>query len=100
MVAGAELHNSRAWFDSLTLYLGRGCEVVGADEVGGRLLLPSDLAGWLREGCQGLAREAVNRPLGRDLVAILQEEFPDHVGIDADGAVVARLQPRRWLSAD
>ena len=30
----------------------------------------------------------------------MEEELPDHVGIDANGAVIAGLQPRRWLRAD
>ena len=34
------------------------------------------------------------------LVAVLEEELPDHVGIDADGPVLARLQPGRWLRAN
>ena len=93
----AELDESRIRFDALPLRLGRGGEILGADEVRGGLLLPGDLAGCLSERREGLTRETADRLLGRALVAVLEEELPDHVGIDADGAVLARLQPRRWL---
>ena len=44
---GAELNEARVRSNALTLYLGWGGEILGADEVGGGLLLPGDLAGWL-----------------------------------------------------
>ena len=59
--------------------------------------LPGDLAGWLGEGCEGLTGETADRLLGGGLVAVLEEELPDHVGIHAERAVLARLQPRRGL---
>ena len=83
---GAELDESRIRFDALTLHLGRGGEILGADEVRGGLLLPGDLAGCLSERQEGLTRETAERLLGRVLVAVLKEELPDHVGIDADAA--------------
>src|SRR5437588_7126241 len=86
--------------DASALDLGWGGEILGADEVRGGLLLPGDLPRWLCERGHGLAGEAVERLLGRALVAVLEEELPDHVGIYADGAVLARLQPWRWLRAD
>src|SRR3981081_4749040 len=94
-----ELDESRLILDASALDVGWGGEILGADEVRGELLLPGDLAGWLCERGQRLARETVERLLGRALVAVLEEELPDHVGI-ADGAGLARLQPWRWLRDD
>ncbi|HEY6396862.1 MAG TPA: hypothetical protein VIX82_05350 [Solirubrobacteraceae bacterium] len=95
-----ELDESRFILDASALNLGWGGEILGADKVRGGLLLPGDLAGWLRERRQRLPRETAERLLGRGLVAVLEEELPDHVGIDANGPVLARLQPWRWLRAD
>jgi hypothetical protein len=95
-----ELDESRLILDTSALDVGWGGEILGADEVRGGLLLPGDLAGWLCEWGQRLARETVERVLGRALVAVLEEELADHVGIDTDGAVLARLQPWSWLRAD
>src|SRR5689334_2148622 len=100
MVPSAELDDPGAGSDALTLHLGWDGEILGADEVRGRLLPPRNLSGWLRERRDRLARETVKRLLGRDLVAVLEKKLADHVGIDANGAVSAWLQPRRWLSAD
>ena len=74
VVPGAELDEPGAGSDALTLHLGWGGEILGADEVRGGLLLPGDMAGWLRERRDGLARETVKRLLGRDLVAVLEKE--------------------------
>ena len=93
----AELDESRIPSGASALYLRWGGEILGADEVRGGLLLPGDLAGRLSERREGLTGETADRLLGRTLVAVLKEELPDHFGIDADGAVLARLQPRRWL---
>jgi hypothetical protein len=50
VVTGFELNEPNALFDALTLHLsGRG-EILSAHEVRGRLPLPGDLAGRLREG--------------------------------------------------
>ena len=57
---GAELDESRVRSDASTLHLGGGGEILGADEVRGGLLLPGDLAGWLRERREGLTREPVS----------------------------------------
>src|SRR6201993_5627863 len=96
---GAELDESRSPSDASALYLGWGGEILGADEVRGGLSLPGDLAGCLGERRERLTRETAERLLGRGLVAVLEEELPDHVGIDTDGPVLARLQPWRWLRA-
>jgi hypothetical protein len=44
--------------------------------------------------------ETADRLLGCGLVAILEEELSDQVGIHADGAVLARSQPRRGFRAN
>jgi hypothetical protein len=54
MVAGLELDQSDVLLDASALHLGGRREVLGADEVGRGLLLPGDLAGWLRERAQRL----------------------------------------------
>ena len=84
---GAELDESRVRSDALALRLGRGGEILGADEVRGGLLLPGDLVGWLSERREGLTGETADRLLSRGLVAVLEEELSDHVGIDAAFAV-------------
>jgi len=97
---GSELEESRVRSDASVLHVGRSGEILGADEVRGGLVLPGDLAGWLTEGFEGLTGQTVHRLLGRGLIAVLEEELPDQVGIDGDGAIVAWLQPRRRLGAD
>jgi hypothetical protein len=44
VMPGAELDKSHIPVDMLTLRLGRGGEILGADEVRGGFLLPGDLA--------------------------------------------------------
>src|ERR1700710_3325649 len=100
MVTGRELDDPRLILDASTLNLGRGGEILGADEVRGTLLLPGDLPGCLRERRDRLTREPADRLLGRGFVAVLKEELPDHVGIHADGPVVARAHPWRRLRTD
>ena len=61
----AELDESRFRSDAPALRLGRGGEILGADEVRGGLLLPGDLAGCLSERREGLTRETAERLLDR-----------------------------------
>jgi len=97
---GVKLHDTGPGSDASALHLGGGGEVFCADAVRRRFLLPGDLARWLREGRERLPGEAGQCLLGRDLVAVLEKELPDHLAVDADGAVVARPEPRRGLGAD
>jgi hypothetical protein len=53
----------------------------------------------LGEGHRGLTCEAVQRLLHGGLVAVLEEQLADEGCMDADGAVVAWVHPRRGLGA-
>src|SRR5438477_3286220 len=99
MVPGRELVQANVVFDALALDLGGRSEILAAHEVRCGLLAPRDLAGWLRERRKCLTREAGKRLLGGGLVAVLQEELPDQVGVHANGAVLAGHHPWRWLGA-
>jgi hypothetical protein len=89
VVAGLELNESNFLLDALTLHLRGSREILCAHEVRRGFLVPGDLAGWLHERREGLSGETGDRLFGRDLVAILEEELPDEVGVDADGAVIS-----------
>src|SRR5215218_5841788 len=62
-----------------------------------------DRNGWWPEGksiSRGLTCEALQRLLHGGLVAVLEEQLADEVCVDADGAVVAWIHPRRGLATN
>src|SRR5690349_2553052 len=97
---GREVDRASALLHALPLRICSDCKVLGAHEVRRRLLAPSDLAWWLRERRQRLSREPRHRLVARRLVAVLEEEPANHVGVDPDRAVVTWLHPRRRFRTD
>ena len=97
MMPRVELDDLRRFFDAMALHLGWRGEVLGANKISGGLGAPRNLARCLGEWRQRLTSETTHRLFGRALVAVLEEELTNHVGINADSAVLARQQPRRRL---
>src|SRR4051812_48746208 len=93
MVSGPEVDLSRTGLDASSLRLGGGGGGLCGHDVGRGLVLPGRRAGWLGERRHGLAGETFPGLPCRMLVAILQEELGDEVGVDADGAVLAWQHP-------